>query len=247
MTVKIRGNAEDKARALLGGDNPTPARVASLLDELEQRRALTDGPTPERTDTMETTTAPPQGWEAERAQLLEEKRQLAAQNAQTLELLRSLEGKVNELAAARPTIEDSERAIAASKLPPPGASAPPLGLNGFTALPVGKWIESPLGPKVNFKICGCGRCTPSRLHHWFCCICKSGPHLYQQRYPHFTKLWTASGGVWGINHHACSEPCRMSYLASIGVTPGLNDHEPPSAPAEDGQAPDRPAVAHDSD
>lgn len=202
---------------------------------------------------METTTAAPAAAttstpEEREAALLAQNAQLAAQNALMMEALKGLEAKVTELATKRPEAGDeADRATAAGKLPIPGTSAPPLGLTGFSALPIGKWIESPLGPKVPFKICGCGRCTPFRLQHWFCSVCKSGPHHYQQRYPHFMKMWTAPGGVWGINHTACSEPCRMSYLATIGVAPGVNDHEPPSVPTSDGQAPERPATAFDSE
>ena len=151
------------------------------------------------------------------------------------ETIRSLEGKIEELRKpAGP--KEREEAIATGKLPPPNRVAPESGTP-----------RRQLGPKVFVKLCECGRCTDSRRYHWFCCICRSGPHHYQQRYPHFTKNWYEPGSVRGISHHACSEPCRMQYLAKLGVTPGLNDVEPPMAAAQVGSEPVQPRTAYDSD
>lgn len=232
--LKLPTEVTDRLRELLGGENPTPKRVETLLDELEQRRLIHDAPRAEEAEmpTTEDATAPapapapsaaPPDWDVERKALY------AA--------ITAMEQKIAEIKSPHDA-ETTDRAIGEGKLPVPGTKAPALGMP-----------TSPLGPKVFYKLCTCGKCTPFRLYHWFCCICRSGPHHYQQRYPHYTKNWMEPGGVRGVAHHVCSEPCRMSYLGLLGVVAGVNDHEPARVAGQesDAQAPERPVVAFDSD
>lgn len=269
--MKLKDDVTDKVRELLGGKNPTQRRVDSLLEELKSLRAqegevtvaveepvgtgepgpgfeiqekhvTTDvviplnGPLP--TPEVQTAVTPgdgkPADWETERTLMYANMEQMAK--------------KLAEL-EKRTTEKDRDEAIGSGKLPVGNNPAPPLGYTGLGDIPRGKWMLSPFGPKVNFIICGCNKCSVVRLHHWYCSICKSGPFPYQGRYPHFSRtvLAPASGGTWGLNHHCCSEPCRIGYLAALGVTPGLNDHGPPQVTPMEGEAPSRPIVAHDSD
>jgi hypothetical protein len=250
-TVKISGSLRDRVVRLLGGKNPTANRVESLLTELEQARALRGEGTfvPDPPD-------PPPLSEEETAALLDEADHGAAthfeepptvvpaaptselellreQNRILLEGMKLLEKKVDALGKA-PTLTPEE-ARAGGQLLPPSVAAPPLGLTGPAAWPIGEWFVSPLGPRVYVKICEC--CGRGTQHHWYCCVCKSGPHHYQsvcrdhhdpQRNPNYIKNHFAPGGVWGISHSCCSPLCYMQYMNFLGVIPGVNDAEPPS-------------------
>lgn len=265
-TVRITGTLADRVRALLGGENPTPKRVTDLLDELEQRRVVpgqeslvkpgaempreAHAPALAEVDPSELgegtqlvnaiitgMTAPfptadaevPTGW-------AEERRVLYA-------TLKGLEAKIEELRKP-PTAEERDQAIGSGKLPVTTAPAAPLGYTGSAQLPRGTWFLSPFGPRIEMKICGCPECTPFRLQHYFCVMCRTGPYHYQQRYPGGRKMWAAPGSTWGINHECCSVVCWMRYQELIGVVPGVNDHEPPGLPTPE---PQRPVVPVGSD
>ena len=284
MAIQVKGTLKDAVTDLLGGKNPTERRVQALLEELAQRRAKDGEPLPpvgpdedeeddepierpdlvagpaealdpqaeierqiERSDPPQVHAAPP----------LAGAFTLSPVEKLLLEKLEALSGELKDLKAGALSPEEIEaKAIKEGKLPAVPVQAPPIGLTGLHDLPIGKWVTSPLGPKVPYMICGCGRCTPYRLHHYYCVVCKKGPYHYQQRYPHFKKDWMAPGAVWGISHCCCSEQCRLQYLSSIGVVAGVNDHEPlrsavndtvPLLPGEDRPEPTRIAVAPGSD
>lgn len=246
MALQVKGTLVDKASELLGGANVTERRLETLMDELRNRREadMKD----EKDNLKGMVVVPPVDAEPaadEDAAEADDTPDVGTGNEALLKIIRGLEAKVEELNRTR-AAGDKDQEIGAGRLPLPNAEAPPLGLSGLGDIPVGKWVVSPLGPKVSFIICGCGTCTVNRVHHWYCVVCRSGRHHFQQRYPHFQKNWMAPGAVWGISHQVCSEPCRMQYLGMIGVVAGLNDHEPPQVHIE-GQAPGRPAPAHDSD
>ena len=258
--VKLGSEVAEKVRQLLGGQNPTPKRIEKLMTELEQRRAvdpsadaspaeLLAGPTiPERPAPL----PDPEPEDDEIEDLAEPVRQATplvvgkatplpgppsdweAQKDMLIRTIQSLEKKIDEI--KKPALpEERDQAIGMGQLPPPSVKAAPLG-----------FPTSPLGPKVFYRVCDCQKCTPFRVFHWFCVICRSGPHAYLQRYPHFTKNWYAAGNISGVAHHCCSESCRMQYLGLIGVIPGVNDAEPP-VPVGPGAEPSRPNPAFDSD
>jgi hypothetical protein len=239
MAIKVKGALEEKVRGLLGeGKNLTERRIADLLTELEQRRALADA-TPDPNDSERPVpTAEPNPVPAPVVGNSDPEKDAL------YKVIAGLEAKIKE--NAQTPAKEMDQEIGAGRLPLPSAQAPPLGLTGLGDIPLGKWITSPIGPKVPYIICGCGKCTHARLEHWYCSVCRSGPHHYKQRYPHFSKNWMYPGGVWGVNHTMCSENCRMSYLSQIGVVAGVNDHEPLRGDIEGGD-PLRPVTAPDSD
>lgn len=266
--MKLSDQIKDKAKELLGGKNVTARRMESLLEEVAELRAKSadappvapgpmpaemlglpermredlaaslSGPLPVALTAPEVPADPAPPTTASAPDWAEERKLLYASLDQMQKKIEDMEKRTSK--------EDVDQAVGAGKLPITSIPAPPLGYQGLGDIPVGTWIRSPLGPPVNFIICGCGKCTSHRLIHWFCSVCKQGPFDYRGRIPHYSKNHMAPGGVWGIAHNACSEPCRMSYLASLGVAPGLNDHEPPQVVRE-GEVPGRPAIAHDSD
>ena len=160
------------------------------------------------------------------------------------ELLQSLKAEV--VALRKPaTQQEKDEAIGAGKLPLVTVPAGPVGYTGQASLPRGVWFPSPLGPKVPMRLCDCGDCSPFRVNHYWCSICKSGPHHYKQAYPYGRKMWMAPGSTWGVPHETCSPLCWQQYLALIGRQPGVNESEPPRS-VEPGQ-PERPAVPVGSD
>lgn len=286
--VKITGSLKDRVQALLGGSNPTPKRLESLLDELEERRQVDKAPglddrgpedpmvaTPspdfmagkraaepfpplfEPGDTiaavaLERDPAPDREPESEpepKQQHLHdddirlaesvEVKLLREQNQLLMRHLEAIEKKLDTI-----VVKPEDAREGASLLPPAGSMAPPLGLTGPASWPKGEWFSSPLGPRVPHKVCDCHRCSTGVLHHWFCNVCRSGPHHYQvvcrehgegQRNPTYIKNHFAPGGIWGISHNACSPLCYMQYLSQMGVIAGVNDAEPRSMPPAPGQ------------
>lgn len=274
-TVKVTGAIKDRVMRLLGGANPTPKRLDALLEELEVRREtaspsagepvpsiatddddpltriLETGPTLEETPEAvaaevayneeeaepDPPSAPPEVVESARdveLRLLREQNQLLMRHLGVIE--KKLDAMAVSAEAARP---------GASLLPPPDAVAPPLGNTGPASWPIGEWFNSPLGPRVPYKLCSCERCTSGVLHHWYCVVCKGGPHHYQvvcrehgegQRNPMYIKNHFAPGGIWGISHNTCSPLCTMQYMSMMGVVAGVNDAEPRAIPVP-GQAP----------
>jgi hypothetical protein len=94
------------------------------------------------------------------------------------------------------------------------------------AATVSPMVTIPGKPIVDEWECDCAECAGGRIEHWRCCICKRGPFRYTVKSPFFIKPWLAPGGVRGIAHNVCSEPCRIAYLGVLGRVPGVNDHEP---------------------
>ena len=119
---------------------------------------------------------------------------------------------------------------------------PPSQVRG--ASPHGEPVIPGAPSPRRYKVCQCRSCSPTRRMHWYCCICGGGAYLYASRVPFFTKNWYEPGGIRGLAHHCCSEPCRVDYLRQIGVQPGVNDHEPVDA---GDSAADRRVVSPDSD
>lgn len=233
-----------------GEKNLTPKRLMALLEELEQRRAIPDTPTlsqPQRT-ALESVLADLQAssprplTDAERSAenphdgdglddidddvpptlpATEPPTQVDTMAAMAAEM-EQLKAKLADLQRQKEA-GVADEAIGAGKLPVGTTytggttTAPPRGL---ADLPRGKWIISPLGPKVHYMVCGCKDCTPFRLQHYHCSICKSGPYDYRQQPPFFKKQWMAPGGVWGIEHVCCNMACWMTYLQMIGARVG---------------------------
>jgi hypothetical protein len=154
---------------------------------------------------------------------------LRQQNELLLKGMKNMEQKFEELRKA-PDPKEVDRAIGDGKLPVSSVPAPPLGTTGPAGFPRGVWIQSPMSPRLRFKLCGCKDCTPYRYQHYFCVTCGNGPFHYRQQYPHGRKMWSAPGGTWGINHEVCSPLCWMQLLAALGVTAGVNDAEAPIVP-----------------
>lgn len=125
-------------------------------------------------------------------------------------------------------------AVMEGKLPP--SQIPPASHPGEPVIP-----HAPTPPR--FRLCSCRQCSPQRRHHWYCCMCGQGPIAYVARTPFFIKNWYEPGGVRGLAHACCSEPCRVGYLTLLNIVPGVNDHEPRGADS----AQDRRVVAADSD
>lgn len=285
-TVKIKGALADRVRGLLGGSNPTAARVETLLEELEIRRAIPDDPPPihdsvgtlildealpdtdpdevDDTDDEEDEdeaevppeTAPVEPERVPEAAVgLDAIQPTSATEAMLLRLLQAqqkqseqLQAKLEELLKPREA-EDKDRAIGEGKLPVSAAAAPPVGLTGPASFPIGKWFDSPLGPKVKMKVCGCGQCTTYRVFHYYCVVCHRGPFAYQgNQGPRGRKIWTAPGSVWGVSHESCSTVCYSRYMEMIGVVAGVNDHEPiPPVDGEPSDIPDLHALPIGSD
>lgn len=160
------------------------------------------------------------------------------------EMLQAMRAEIANL--RKPSIEDEKNeALVGGKLPPvvPAGS---VGFTGKAALPVGQWFTSPLGPKVQMRICDCSECGPFRVSHYFCVICRSGPHHYKGVYPHGRKMWMYPGSTSGISHELCSPTCWIQYMSMLGRQPGVNDMEPPRVVTEGG-APERQVVPVGSD
>lgn len=107
------------------------------------------------------------------------------------------------------------------------------------ATPTIEVTTAPSGmPNLKVRTCECGECGPFRVYHWFCAMCgnpgkrtkKGYPYEtkpgQQGRIPHFRKNWLIPGTNRGVAHEICSEPCRVQYLALIGVVPGREFEEP---------------------
>lgn len=160
------------------------------------------------------------------------------------EMLQSLKTEIASL--RKPTTEQEKtEALMAGKLPPLVAASP-IGFTRKAEPPVGQWFLSPLGPKIQMRLCDCGACTPFRVTHYFCAICLGGPFHYKQTYPHGRKMWLYPGSTSGISHELCSPTCWTQYMAMLGRQPGINDMEPPRVVTEGG-APERIAVPTGSD
>ncbi len=233
--MKLAPELIEQVKGLLGGRNLTQKRMAELMRELEQRRVMdaeavvTDLPVVEKPDPKAEpvtdpapTTAPPsrgpeaaspdaQKWEHERKALYD---QLQAMNAKIEEMRRPV------------TEEERGRAMMAGVLPVETPAAATLGYAGSQQLPQGVWFMSPLGPKIQMKLCGCDQCKPHRRTHYFCVECRTGPHHYLQRYPGGRMMWLFPGGASGIVHECCTQVCWTQYQSRLGVQPGVNDHEP---------------------
>jgi hypothetical protein len=254
MAIRVTTGLSEQLSNLIPGQNPTSARLTKLLQELSELRAargqgpvtaeeiagfppgdadIAPLPDPD-TDPTLVSAADANGIK----NMLEDERpikKLPDEPVRTLsaEEQLAIERAVNEqlrlkLAEAEAGIVPSEgAAIASGKLPVP-STAPTLGSRLEERVTPGRWTTSPLGPKVHFIVCGCGHCSPRRVYHWYCVVCKSGPWHYQQKYPHFNKTWLWPGSVEGINHPVCSEPCRVQYQSQVdqivarpgGIHPG---------------------------
>lgn len=261
-TVKIAGSLKDQAAELLGGKNVTPARMAALLEELAQLRAIT-GVTPEpeaaappEPEPVTAAERPPGDDDddddkdpefedlvnepAKRAELPVFTDPRDAAMAAMAKLIEGLTLKVEQL--NRPATEKDKAEAREAGLLPPSIQAPPLGFTGPASWPRGKWFPSPLGPRgLEAKLCPCATCAGGTQHHWYCVICKGGPFHYATpckehhegaRHPFFTKSHFGAGQVWGISHACCSKPCMDDYLGRLGVIAGVNDHEGPRSPMQ---------------
>jgi hypothetical protein len=262
--IRVVGELSTKVRELLGGQNPTEARLATLLEELEARRQIGDleaqrklaefraerepAPAPdERDEPDDDEEGEPPEPPAAPAEAVDphDARMLAMIEGQS-KVIAMMEQTIRELRAPKEALA-ADQAIGAGKLPVVQVEAPPLGLTGPADFPVGTWFKSPLGPPVPIKICGCGVCQPYRLHHYYCAQCRRGPLAYMgQQGPKGRKGYTAPGGVWGLNHEFCTTVCYQRYLESIGVVAGVNDHEPIGLPS-DVDVPDLHALPIGSD
>ena len=133
--------------------------------------------------------------------------------------LRSMRQEIQGLRKP-PTEEEKEAALAAGKLPVPAAGewAGPIGYTGSASLPQGEWFRSPFGPPIQMKICNCSSCPPHRKVHYFCPICRTGPHDYN-RVIGGIKNHLAPGSTWGIQHVMCSIPCWNQYQPLIDGRP----------------------------
>lgn len=150
--------------------------------------------------------------------------------------MRAMRAELNAL-KTETTEEDKGKAIAAGKLPPAHVQAGPLGYTGSAQLPRGKWFLSPLGPKIQMRLCDCPQCKPTKVYHYFCVVCRRGPLPYLgQTGPKGRKLYTAPGSTWGVAHEVCTVMCWHQYLERIGVVAGVNDSEPPGMAGPDDQA-----------
>lgn len=230
--MRLKGEMVDRLRQALGGKTPTPRRIEKLLEEIEQKRSESPAPAliqAEATGTSGSSIqAPPDDKEA-----------------RLLAIIAGLEARIEEIRKP-PTEEERDRAIGDGRLPVATVEAPPLGYTGSAELPRGIWFKSPLGPRIDIKLCDCPTCTPYRFHHYFCVVCHGGPFNYLQRHPAGRKMHPSPGSTWGLNHECCSAPCWTRYQESLGVMPGVNDFMSLAA-MDDPSLPDRPKVSVGSD
>lgn len=253
--MKVSRELTERLQALLGGKNPTNRRIEALLDEIQElkksptavatlERPGGPDPDPEPIEKEDDKPLDPDGDDGARGAALAPQATFQdPEKALLWATIRNLEQTIQEIRKP-PTAEEKGEAMFTGKLPVSTIPGPPLGYTGTASLPRGVWFESPFGPKIHMKLCGCAQCG-TVMHHYFCVSCRSGPHNYQQRHPGGRKAYFAPGSTWGVSHEACSPVCWMRYLEGpVGVVMGVNDAEPPVVA---GAEPVRPVVGVGSD
>ncbi len=202
----------DKARGLLGGEAPTPERVAGLMTELEELRAGAKPPAADPSD-------------------------VAAENEMLKRTLAQFEAKLTDLAKAKePGAID--QAIGEGRLPVNVGPRVVLGYDGMGAnggpLPRGEWFTPTWGPmQIPTQLCGCGKCTDHREYHFFCVVCRNGgPHpqgLYDIASPRqtFKRANMMPGDMRGLVYYACAGPCAIGFMQTLGQAANMVPVTPP--------------------